>query len=162
MKKHIVLLLCLVTVMAFLVGCKRGEENKSSDNKKEDTNNEVIKDLDVAKVADKLLEDVDFVAELSSKETEFVLAWFSLDADDVVEQKTYLGDGSTAELISAVKCKDADAAKKVEDAFKAYAKTNSEMYADYKPEECPKLDNPVVKVYGEYVIVCISDNNDKA
>ena len=155
MKKIIVLLLCMISVLTLFTACKKDEtEDKESKDKSYDIN--------VEKLADKLLEDIEFVDELTTKETDFVVQWFFLNADDVEEQKTYMGSGSTAELISVVKCKDEYAAKDVEKVFKDYAAERSKMYADYAPEECVKLDNPVIKVYGQYVVVCISDDNDTA
>lgn len=155
MKKIIVLLLCMISVLTLFTACKKDEtEDKESKDKSYDIN--------VEKLADKLLEDIKFVDELTTKETDFVVQWFFMNADDVEEQKTYMGSGSTAELISVVKCKDEDAAKDVEKVFKDYAAERSKMYADYAPEECVKLDNPVIKVYGQYVVVCISDDNDTA
>ena len=37
-----------------------------------------------------------------------------------------------------------------------------DSYADYAPDQVPKLDTAVVRTCGEYVIVCVSADNEKA
>lgn len=150
---------CVVLAMMLCVACsgkeKEKEEGKQNENK--------AVTIDVAATADALLKDVKFIDEMTAIESvDFFSALFSVEKADVAEQKSYTSTGATAELISAVKCKDADAAKRVKEAFEAYTKDLSGQYADYKPEECTKLDNPVIKVYNEYVIVCVSDDNSTA
>ncbi len=158
MKRLLSLLACIVMSMMLFVACN-DKESEKEDNKNEST--EV--NIDIEATADSLLNNVGFVDEMTAIESiDFFAALFSIDKEDVKEQKSYTSTGATAEMISAVKCTDADAAKRVKEAFEAYTKDLSGQYADYKPEECEKLDNPVIKVYNEYVIVCVSDNNDKA
>jgi len=33
---------------------------------------------------------------------------------------------------------------------------------DYNPEEMPKLENPIVVAKGNYVVLCLSGDNDNA
>ncbi len=161
MKRLLSLLACVGLSMMLFVACGDKEKETETNKKSEEVNKEVT--IDIAATADALLTDVEFVDEMSViDQIDFFVALFSIEADDVQEQKTYTSTGATAEMLSAVKCKDADAAKRVKEAFEAYTKDLSGQYADYKPEECEKLDNPVIKVYDEYVIICVSDDNDTA
>lgn len=158
MKRLYGLAICIIMTMALLTACGNKKTEKDNDNKE---NNKVT--IDVVKTADTLLNDVKFDAEMSVVEDmEFFLQYFGVEAEDVVEQKTYISAGLTADIISAIKCKDEASAKTVKERFEAYTKDLSSQYADYKPEECGKLDKPVIKVYGEYVIVCTSNDNDTA
>ena len=43
-----------------------------------------------------------------------------------------------------------------------YLARQKESYSDYAPEQVPKLDSAVVRVCGEYVLVCVSADNEKA
>ena len=163
MKKLIAILACVMMSMMMLVACGKDtdSDSKKEESKKEESNKNVT--IDVVATADALIKDVKFVDQMSPIDSiDFFTALFSIDAADVKEQKTYTSTGATAEMLSAVKCTDADAAEKVKGIFEAYTKDLSSQYADYKPEECEKLDNPVIKVYNEYVIICVSDDNDTA
>ena len=158
MKRLFSLMACIVLAMMLFVACSDKESEKE---KKKDENTVVT--IDVAATADSLLDNVAFVDDMTAIESiDFFAALFSIEKEDVKEQKSYTSTGATAEMISAVKCTDANAAKRVKEAFEAYTKDLSGQYADYKPEECEKLDNPVIKVYNEYVIICVSDDNDTA
>ncbi len=159
MKRLVSMLVCVMLAMMLCVACGNKE---TEDETKSDNNNKSVT-IDVAATADKLLSDVKFVDTMTAVESvDFFSALFSIETADVKEQKSYTSTGATAELISAVKCTDEAAAKRVKAAFEAYTKDLSSQYADYKPEECTKLDNPVIKVYNEYVIICVSDDNDTA
>ena len=162
MKKLIAILACVMMSMMMLVACgKDTDSNTNKESNKEDSNKNVT--IDVVATADALIKDIKFVDQMSPIDNiDFFAALFSIDAADVKEQKTYTSTGATAEMLSAVKCTDAAAAEKVKGIFEAYTKDLSSQYADYKPEECEKLDNPVIKVYNEYVIICVSDDNDTA
>ncbi len=158
MKKIFSLITCVMLAMMLCVACG-DKESEKEESKKDNT----VVNIDVAATADSLLDNIAFVDEMTAIESvDFFAALFSIEKEDVKEQKSYTSTGATAEMVSAVKCKDAEAAKRVKAAFEAYTKDLSGQYADYKPEECEKLDNPVIKVYNEYVIICVSDENDKA
>ncbi len=159
MKKLIYTIMCVAMSMMIFTACGSKEDSKGDGAALE----AVVENLDVAAVADALIEKVEFVDEMTSiEDIAFFSAVFTINAEDVVNQKTYMSTGATAELISAVECKDETAAEAVKERFEAYTADLSSQYADYKPEECEKLDNPVLKVYGKYVIICASDDNDKA
>lgn len=163
MKKLIAILACIMMSMMMLVACSKDTDSNTNkeETKKEDSNKNVT--IDVAATADALIKDIKFVDQMSPIDNiDFFAALFSIDVADVKEQKTYTSTGATAEMLSAVKCKDVAAAERVKGIFESYTKNLSSQYADYKPEECEKLDNPVIKVYNEYVIICVSDENDTA
>lgn len=156
MKKLLCMMACLVLAMTMLTACGKKDENNEKVTEK-------VVTMDVSATADALIKDIKFVDDMSKVEDiEFFSALFSVDSEDIKGQLTYTSSGATAEVVSAVECTDKEAAKRVEEAFKAYTKAMSEAYADYTPTECAKLDNPVIKVYEKYVIMCVSDDNDTA
>ena len=159
MKKLISVLVCLMLTMMLFVAC--GKEDDSDSKENNDSDKDVI--MDVAATADALMADIEFVDEMTEiASMDFFVAVFSVDADDVVSQKTYVSSGATAERVAVVECKDADAAKRVKSIFEAYTADLSSQYADYTPSECEKLDNAVIEVHGKYVVMCVSNDNDTA
>ena len=86
---------------------------------------------------------------------------YGIDAADVVKAKYYTGT-STAEEIVAIEAKDEDTAVRIKEALDKHIQEQKEIYADYAPEELTKLGNPVLVSKGKYVVLCVSDENDKA
>lgn len=163
MKKIIYILVCCMLTMMVFVACGKKDSETDENNGGNKSEEIKVENLDVVAVADALIDNVEFVDDMTPIEAvDFFTAVFTIKAEDVVTQKTYMSTGATAELVSAVECADEDAAARVKERFEAYTADLSSQYADYKPEECEKLDNPVLKVYGKYVIICASDDNDKA
>ena len=74
----------------------------------------------------------------------------------------YVGTGATAEEISVWQGKDANAAKNIQNAVNTRIENQKKSFVDYNPEEMPKLENPVVVAKGNYVVLCLSSDNDNA
>ena len=118
--------------------------------------------LDVQQTADKLAQEVSFQDQLTKMDQDAGLKLYDLTADDVEAVSLYVGTGATAEEISVWQGKDADAAKKIQDAVNTRIENQKESFVDYNPEEMPKLENPVVVAKGNYVVLCLSGDNENA
>lgn len=70
--------------------------------------------------------------------------------------------GASAHEIDCFEAKDENAAKEIETALKARIENQKNAFKDYVPAEMDKLNSPVLVVDGNYVIMCLSNNNDKA
>ncbi len=70
--------------------------------------------------------------------------------------------GGFANEIDCFEAKDESAAKEIETALKQRIEKQKDGFRDYVPAEMPKLENAVLVVDGQYVIMCISSNSDKA
>lgn len=118
--------------------------------------------LDVRQTADKLAQEVSFQDQLTSLDQDAALKLYDLTQDDVEAVALYVGTGATAEEISVWQGRDADAAKKIQDAVNTRIENQKESFVDYNPQEMPKLENPVVVAKGSYVVLCLSSDNDNA
>lgn len=72
------------------------------------------------------------------------------------------GSGGSAHEIDCFEAKDESTAKEIETALKARIDTQKKNFENYVPAEMDKLNNPVLVVDGNYVFMCLSNNNDKA
>ena len=70
--------------------------------------------------------------------------------------------GASAHEIDCFEAKDESTAKEIETALKARIDTQKKNFENYVPAEMDKLNNPVLVVDGNYVFMCLSNNNDKA
>ncbi len=146
MMKKFSILLTLLMVVLVAAGCSSSQPAA----------------LDVQQTADKLAQEVSFQDQLTKMDQDAALKLYDLTADDVETASLYVGTGATAEEISVWQGKDADAAKKIQDAVNTRIENQKESFVDYNPEEMPKLENPVVVAKGNYVVLCLSGDNENA
>ncbi len=146
MMKKFSILLTLLMVVLVAAGCSSSQPAA----------------LDVQQTADKLAQEVSFQDQLTKMDQDAALKLYDLTADDVEAVSLYVGTGATAEEISVWQGKDADAAKKIQDAVNTRIENQKESFVDYNPEEMPKLENPVVVAKGNYVVLCLSGDNENA
>lgn len=144
--KKISILLTLIMIVLVAAGCSSSQSVT----------------LDVQQTADKLSQEVSFQDQLTSLDQDAALKLYDLTADDVQAVALYVGTGATAEEISVWQGKDANAAKNIQNAVNTRIENQKESFVDYNPEEMPKLENPVVVAKGNYVVLCLSSDNDNA
>lgn len=70
--------------------------------------------------------------------------------------------GASAHEIDCFEANDESAAKDIEAALKTRIENQKTAFKDYVPAEMDKLNDPVLVVEGNYVIMCLSNNNSKA
>ena len=70
--------------------------------------------------------------------------------------------GASAHEIDCFEANDENAAKDIEAALKTRIENQKTAFKDYVPAEMDKLNDPVLVVEGNYVIMCVSNNNSKA
>ena len=86
-----------------------------------------------------------------------------ISADSYTKAKVYVSSsGGTAEEIDCFEAKDADSAKAIADTLTARVESQKKVFENYVPEEMTKLNDPVLVTNGNYVYLCLSNDNDKA
>lgn len=118
--------------------------------------------VDINKVADELRTEITYQDELSKLTDSMFDSVYDIDRTLLKQVVAYTSSGATAEEIVALELNSADDAKTAEDALKDRLDYLKEGYADYGPEEVPKIDNAVVRVSGTYVFMSISNDHEKA
>lgn len=106
-----------------------------------------------------LLENAEFDDELVSIEETVIHTLYNFGKSEAIV--VYAGSGATAEEIIIIECDTSDNAKAAYDNLKSYLQKKKITFKDYNPAEMYKLDDPILKQYGKYVVYCISIDNEK-
>ena len=119
--------------------------------------------VDVTAVADKLKDGIEFKDELAELDEAKIEKIIGISADSYTKAKVYVSSsGGTAEEIDCFEAKDADSAKAIADTLTARVESQKKVFENYVPEEMTKLGDPVLVTNGNYVYLCLSNDNDKA
>lgn len=78
------------------------------------------------------------------------------------ETVAYVGTGATSEELLIVKSADETAAETCLAALQTHLEERKTLYAGYLPEESFKLENAYLAREGQYVILCVAADSDKA
>ncbi len=75
----------------------------------------------------------------------------------------YVSSGATTEEIAIFKASDEDKTKDMMTSIQTrISDQKKESFSTYRPEELPRLEDSILVQRGQYIILCISDNRDKA
>lgn len=117
------------------------------------------KNINVNELASKLASEGSFAEQLTEVSSDITEKRYGLDETDVEECAAYAGTKAVVDEVAVFKAVNVE---NVTDAVSKHIDTQKESYASYRPDEVPKLDSNVVKVVGDYVIVCISEDYAQA
>lgn len=121
-----------------------------------------IKTVDVQKAAKTLISSVKFQDQMSEVSQETAVKIYGIGSGDVVKAAVYESTGATAEEVAAFEAKDGKAADRVKQKAEERVETQKAGFQDYQPKEMEKLKNPVLVEKGNYVILCVSNDNEAA
>lgn len=154
MKKLVLILGIAVIAISALTAC--------SDKKQAETAKEEAVKIDVTALADELKNGVTFQDEMTELEDSMFEMVYVIDPADVADKKVYISTGATAEEIAVMEGKDAESAKRIKEGLEQRIEDEKANFETYVPEEMKKLESPVLVEKGNYVILCISNENEKA
>lgn len=147
MKKRVQILVSLVLTFA-IVGAMLGCGSSKA--------------MSVSEVSDRLLKEIAYQDTLSKIDLDTAAMFFNLSGIDIKEAAIYETSGWTAEEIVVIECAtagDADKAKAMLETRIEEQKTN---YVDYVPEEMDKLNAAVIVESGNFAVLSVSNEPDKA
>lgn len=145
MKKLVSVMVMVFMTLAFAVGC--GQENAKVD-------------VDVKQLAEQLNSNLKFVDTLSEVDAATALSTYGLTEDQVSACSVYMSSMATAEEIAVFEAKDSDSLAQVEAAVEQRIVDQRKAYEDYVPAELEKLTDPTIVKKGNYVVLCVSDDDE--
>jgi hypothetical protein len=99
----------------------------------------------------------------SEKNKESIGAYYGVDTTKIADLSVFMcGSGAYPDEIAVFRFTDNPGSKLGMEAVDARLLELKETFADYTPEEMYKLENPVIKQYGDYVVFCALSDNEKA
>lgn len=171
MRKKICSVMMIMTFAAMLTGCGGEEKDKTTVTESKPavteqgslaTDNDV-KELEVGFVADEILNGGDFKDNLATVDKSIALTrLYNLDETQIAEAAFYTNSNATAEEIAVIRTVNSDYAETVKTAYEARIAEQKEACRDYLPGEMTKLESAVIYTNGNYVVLCISNDNAKA
>ena len=167
--KKMICVLAAAAVAASFAACGSGENSSegSTDNTTttaaaEPAQGEAQAALSAADIADKLHSEITYVDSLNELSPEMIEKIYGISADKYVSGKVYVGGVSTAEEIACFDAADEAAAAAIKTACDERIAAQIKSVESYNPDELPKLQNPVLVTRGNSVLMCLSNDNDKA
>ena len=150
MKKLICGTLLAIAMMGTVTGCGKTNESQV----------ESQVEIDVQKAADDILNKGDFKDNLGAIDKSMALTrLYSLDEAQIKASAFYTNSNATAEEIAVIETTSSEYVDTVKAAFEARITSQEAACKDYLPDEMPKLESAVIYSSGNYVILCVSNDN---
>lgn len=164
-KKGLLLMLGAVLAVS-LTACAGGGEGSSSPSGADSSQAgaaQTGKTLDVEAAAKALLEGADFDDDLAPLSEKLLTAQYTgMDTDSLVSWKVYISGTASGDELAVFEATDAEAAQRIKAVIDTRLASLIEQYRDYAPDKVQKLENPLLVVEGNYVVLCVSNDNAKA
>ena len=145
--KKIALLLVAAMLACMMTACGGKEETH---------------DFEVTELAKELRESIEYEDELTESRDAVFYMIYGVDESIVKNQSSYFSTNATTEEISVVECVDKDAAETVKKAFEERVKYQKATFESYAPEEVDRLDKALITVMGNYAVLCVTADVDRA
>lgn len=180
MKKMIYGAVLAAAMLAMLTGCgdTKGNDDTTENNNTTGTQTEATTqtpssegasgtDTQMSKtsqeIADAVLAGGTFSENLQPLSQQVALnRLYAIDEELIENSAFYTNSQATAEEIAVIKVKSADHVSEVKESFAARVEDQKTACTDYLPDEIPKLEKAVIYENGNYIILCISVDSDKA
>ena len=112
--------------------------------------------------AEEMLDGVPFRETLSPIKENVVARIMNLSEGDALNGVMYTSGGATAEEFAAFEAESPAKAQEIGEKLRQRIESRKGDFENYKPEEMPALNNPVVIVDGCLAAMCVSDDNGAA
>lgn len=113
-------------------------------------------------MAEHIESEIGFEEKLNAVNDKLLSGMYDVKAEDAVGGVVLTSSGATAEEIAVFEVKNANQAKKLKEKIYKRIEAKKGDFENYIPEEMTKLKNPCVASNDKFVVLCLSDNTDKA
>lgn len=117
--------------------------------------------INIDELADKIAKSGAFEDELIKTDAQMVIKDYSFTNNEIKELVSYQGSGATSEEIVVLQVNDKNNLNSVKEKINTRIDERKEAFASYLPKEVFKIENNILKIQGNYVILCISNDAKK-
>ena len=135
-------------IIALLTGCTEKSQGTA--------------DIEIQALANGLIDSGCFSENLGRLDLDITISLYGIEESSIEDAVCYASTGATAEEIALFECADQASANAVETACEKRVSNQADAYKAYAPLEVEKLDNAVIRVIGNYVLLCVSNDKDAA
>lgn len=124
-------------------------------------NKQNIIEIDIEELGKKISESGVFQDEIAKVDKEIVYKAYGFDDNLIKEIVSYQGSGATSEEILILQVNEKENLNEVKERINNRIEERKEIFVSYLPKEVYKLENNIFRVYNNYIIMCISNDNEK-
>lgn len=139
-------IILIIMMAALLTGCGKKE----------------VANINPDDVANRLLKEVTYGGNMDQMNDDMIAILYDVNAEDVSKQIVYCSTDATADEIAVFEATSEDAVKRVEEVVKQRVTDQKASFEGYGPKEVEKLEKAIVKRVGKVVVLCVSNDSDKA
>ena len=99
---------------------------------------------------------------LTETSADILASTYFVDSEKIDSSSAYMSTGASACEVAVIKCKDASYTSDVQKLFEQRVSNQTTLYSSYNAEETKKLNAAIIKVSGQYVVLCVCDDTSKA
>ena len=148
MKKKIWILLIIVVIIAIVLGIVFIQKNKKDIQ------------INIQDLANRIVGSASFEDQLAQADSEMVMNDYTFTSDEINDLVSYQGSGATSEELVILQVKDKSKINSVKEKINTRLSERREAFGSYLPKEVGKIDNNILRVEGNYIILCIANDTN--
>ena len=102
------------------------------------------------------------IVQWKNRNKESIIKKYNLNAEKIKNVDAYVGTGATAEEILIMELLDKKDISETKKIMETQIEERKLDFQDYLPKEVFKLENYILESKGNYIVLCISNDSDKA
>ncbi len=118
--------------------------------------------IDIQKLGEELVNSKIFEDSLSQVDKDSIIKKYNFDSQKIKDINSYVGTGATAEEILIIELIKKDDKNVITENIKTKIQERKQDFENYLPKEVFKLENYNLESKENYIILCISNDFDKA
>ena len=148
MKKKIWILLIIVVIIAIVLGIVFIQKNKKDIQ------------INIQDLANRIVGSASFEDQLAQADSEMVMNDYTFTSDEINDLVSYQGSGATSEELVILQVKDKSKINSVKEKINTKLNERREAFGSYLPKKKKKIDNNILRVEGNYIILCIANDTN--
>ena len=116
-------------------------------------------EINIEDLASKIAETNAFEDKLEKVDSEMIMENYNFSSDEIEKLVSYQGSGASSEEIVILQVKDKSKLDSVKEKINTRLQERKEAFESYLPKEVGKIENNILIVKGNYVILCIYNDN---
>ena len=116
--------------------------------------------INIQDLASRIVEIASFEDQLEQADSEMVMDDYNFSSDEINDLVSYQGSGATSEELVILQVKDKSKINSVKEKINTRLSERREAFGSYLPKEVGKIDNNILRVEGNYIILCIANDTN--
>ena len=144
-KKKIIifLVIILIIIIAVILFIQRNKENIQ---------------INIEGLAEEISKSNAFEDQLEKIDSEMTMQDYNFSTDEIEQLVSYQGSGASSEEIVILQVKDKNYINSVKEKINTRLSERREAFESYLPTEVGKIDNSILRVEGNYIILCVTND----